>query len=308
MKGKRLRKNAAIAVVAPSGPTPEEKTKKGIAFLESMGYQVLPGESVFSKHGYLSAPDDVRVRDLHWAFADPEIDAVFCLRGGYGTPRLLPLLDYELIRANPKIFVGFSDITALHIAFRQKCGLITFHGPMVGSEMANPNEYNQSWFWRALTRPVPLGRLQNPADGSKLECLVPGVAEGELVGGNLSLLAATIGTPFEIDTKGKVLFLEDIGEEPYRVDRMLTQLILAGKMNDAAGFVLGEWTDCAPKNPEKSFSLIEVLRDRLAPFGKPVLYNLCAGHGDYNITLPLGVKTRLDAGKLELTILESGVE
>jgi muramoyltetrapeptide carboxypeptidase len=272
------------------------------------------GRNVRKRTGYVGGTPEERVADLHDMFRDPEIKAVFCIRGGYGSAHLLDHVDYELIRNNPKIFLGYSDITSLHLAIHKKTGLITFHGPVVLSRFT---EYTQKYFRAALFNTKPLGTLTNPPENNPLRpshtlrTVRPGKARGRLIGGNLSLIAATMGTPYEIDTRGAIFFIEDVGEQPYSVDRMLTQLKLAGKLREAAGIVFGECSECVPRefrpSFESTFSLGEVVDEILGDLPVPVLSGLTIGHTTDQLTLPLGVMASLDADKGELTVAESGV-
>jgi muramoyltetrapeptide carboxypeptidase len=263
------------------------------------------GRNVRKRTGYLGGTPEERVADLHDMFRDPDVKAVFCIRGGYGSTHLLDLIDYELIRRNPKIFLGYSDVTSLHLAIHRRTGLITFHGPVVLSRFT---EYTQKHFRAALFDNKPLGRLTNPSDNDPLRpahtlrVVRPGKARGRLI-------AATMGTPYEIDTKGAILFIEDVGEQPYEMDRMLTQLRLAGKLQAAAGVIFGECSECVPRDFRPSFestlSLGEVVDNILGQLRIPVLSGLTIGHTTDQLTLPLGVMASLDADKGELTIEES---
>jgi muramoyltetrapeptide carboxypeptidase len=254
----------------------------------------------------LAAPDKERAEELNEAFHDDKVNAVFCVTGGYGTLRMLPYLNYEMIRAHPKIFLGYSDITTLHIVLNQNSDLVTFHGPMIASEIGSEfTDYTEKWLLRALQENTPLGELTNPVDGPVLKTINEGEVKGKLVGGNLSLITHGLGTPYEIDTKGKILLIEDTDEPPYRVDRYLTQLWLANKLQDAAGVVIGEFTNYHPLSNEPSLTLWDVLRDRIEDSGKPAIYGLCFGHGKHHLTLPLGVEARLDATHRRIWIEES---
>lgn len=306
IKPKVLAKDAVIGIIAPASGGSEQRAIAGIQWLKEQGFQVKLGASIMNSFGFLSQPDAIRVAELHQMFADPEVAAIVCLRGGYGSMRLLEQLDFELIKKNPKIFVGYSDITALHIAIHQRTGLVTFHGPMVASDMG-PDFSAYSWkaFFHAVMSPTPLGTIPLPEHAPAPFCLYPGIAEGELVGGNLSLLAATLGTPYEIDTTDKLLFLEDVAEAPYRIDRMLTQLLLAGKLQTAAGIVLDVFAGCEKETATPDFSVLEVLQERLTPLSIPVLAGLYFGHTPDKATLPLGVKAKLDSEKGLLIITES---
>ncbi|MFY0546134.1 S66 peptidase family protein [Brevibacillus sp. H7] len=307
-KGKPLLPGDTIGVIAPSSPKPEI-VPTALAELEALGFQVKLGETCRQTYGgYLAGPAEWRAKELNAMFADPEVDGIMCLRGGYGSPQILPLLDYECIADNPKLFIGYSDITALHTALGQRAGLATLHGPMASAGIAHTlDPVSRDYLLRAMTQAEPLGQIVNP-EGEELVCLVDGEASGPIVGGNLSLVAALMGTPYELDTKGKLLFLEDIDEEPYRVDRMLTQLALAGKFSDAAGIILGTWTNCESKKYKDGFGVLDVFREIVVPYGKPTIWNLQAGHGFYNIALPFGVKASMNATDGILVIEESVVE
>ncbi|BBB90163.1 MAG TPA: LD-carboxypeptidase [Methylomusa anaerophila] len=304
IKPKRLRPGDTIGVIAPASPGEPELAAAGVSWLEERGYRVQLGVTIDQTLGYLSGPDAARAADINAMFASPDIAGIVCLRGGYGTMRLLELLDYDNIRTHPKVFVGYSDITALHISIGRRTGLITFHGPMAASDMGKGlSDYTWEYFSRAISAPEPLGPVSNPPAAQPPVFIVPGTAQGYLAGGNLSLIAATLGTPYEIDTCGKILCLEEVGEAPYRIDRMLTQLLLAGKLQNAAGIVFDVCVDCDTEAKPPSFTVAEVLGDRLGNLNKPVLYNLYFGHTADKATLPLGVIAVLDteAGGLVVT-------
>ncbi|SMC89610.1 S66 peptidase family protein [Sporomusa malonica] len=306
IKPRRLCPGDTIGVIAPASPGNQELAAAGTQLLEAKGFRVQLGKTVNQELGYLSGSDMARAADLNAMFAAPDIKGIICLRGGYGTMRLLELLDYELIQKHPKIFVGYSDITALHTSIGQRTGLVTFHGPMVASDMGQDiSPYTWEYFLQAVTTPEPLGPIVNPPLVPVPEFIVPGTAEGCLTGGNLSLIASTLGTPYEIDTCGKILCLEDVGEAPYRIDRMLTQLLLAGKLQAAAGIVFDVCTDCELEAKPPSFTVEEVLRDRLGDLNKPVLINLYFGHTADKATLPLGVKATLRTEDGGLVITEA---
>lgn len=309
MLARHLRLGDTIGVVSPASPVKPEALDRGIDKLKSLGFQVKLGKHAYAKHGYLAGSDRERAEDLNAMFRDPEVDAIICSRGGYGTPRILPYLDYDAIARHPKIFVGFSDITALHVAIRQRTGLVTFHGPMVASDFsqAHVDDYNWPWFEKALMHAAPVGMVEMPSQLPRTECVVAGRAAGELMGGNLSLIAATMGGPYELDPTGKIVLLEEVGEEPYRVDRMLTQLELAGFWQKAAGLVIGESVGCEPSNPENP-SLLAVLRDKLGKLSIPVLYGLPLGHGERKATVPEGIRASLDAEQGILSIEEAAVK
>lgn len=307
-EAKKLKKGDIIGLVGTSGIISEERLIQGIEFVKSLGFNVIVGESCSSKYGYLSGSDEIRARDLNEMFSNQDIRGIFCMRGGYGAPRIMDKIDYDLIKKNPKIFIGYSDITALHTAFNQKAELITYHSPMPSTE-----------FYRGVDEKTLKSFLENIMDIGKnydseeigirnigersLETVVEGIAVGELTGGNLTLIASMLGTPYEIDCRGKILFLEDIDEEPYRIDRMMSQLRLAGKFEEAAGIILGCFTNCEAKQPEKSLTLDQVVKDILVPAGKPILKNLTAGHCLPTLTLPLGKRVRMDSIEKKIEIL-----
>lgn len=300
IKPKTLRPGDRIALVAPSAHVSEEKLAMSIASMEFIGLEYILYPSCTMKHGYLSGPDAQRARDLNDAFADPSIDGVFCLRGGYGAMRLLPLLDYETIRANPKVFIGYSDITALHTAIGQLCGFPTLHSPMPTRGWDSLDEISLASLKANLFSSEPAGSAPLPA-----ETLVPGQARAPLCGGNLSLLAGTLSSPYEIDCRGKLLFIEDVDATHYQIDRNLTALALAGKFRDCAGLIFGSFTDCpdAALPPEDNLSIRQILEEVAAPFGKPAVMGFSTGHSYPFITLPLGTEAALDAsaGTLEFS-------
>jgi len=307
LKPKRLYPGDTIGVIAPASPGDLQSAQAGINWLESQGFQVRAGRTLEETHGYLAGNDTIRAADINAMFASTAVNGIICLRGGYGTMRLLNLIDYELIRTHPKVFVGYSDITALHLSISQRTGLITFHGPMVASDMGReePSLYTQNYFLRAVTSNSPLGTIGNPQSAFPPVWIAPGTAQGTLTGGNLSLIAATLGTPFEIDTRNKILCLEEVGEAPYRIDRMLTQLLLAGKLQQAAGIVFDVCSGCAPEEGSADFTVAEVLEDRLSRLGIPVLSCLHFGHTADKATLPLGIAAMLCSEQGGLTVVES---
>lgn len=292
-----LKKGDQIALIAPSSPVAEERIKPAINAMESLGFEVVIGESCTSKKGFLAGEDEIRADDINMMFADKSIKGIFAMRGGYGSARILDLLDYKTIRKNPKVFAGYSDITALHVALNQKCDLITFHAPMPSSEFyEGVDEYTMSFFKRSIFCNDSLGIMENP-EGQKIETLVKGKAEGRITGGNLTLLASSIGTKYEVDTKGKILFLEDVDEVPYRIDRMLLQLKQSGKFKDAAGIILGQWTRCEAENKENSLELNEIFKELIATENKPTIYNIACGHSTPTMTIPMGAFSKIHDGK-----------
>lgn len=306
IKPRHLRPGDTVSVIAPAGYGDPALTEAGIQWLVEKGFRVQPGRTVGQRRGYLAGSDALRAADINGMFASADIDGIICLRGGYGTMRLLDLIDYSVIRAHPKVFVGYSDITALHLSIGRRTGLVTFHGPMVASDMGKGlSEYTWDYFSRAVAMSEPLGVINNPPQYAPPSFIVPGRARGRLTGGNLSLIAATLGTPCEIDTRGKILCLEEVGEAPYRIDRMLTQLLLAGKLQEAAGIVFDVCAGCDAADEPPGFTVEEVLRDRLGSLPKPVLYNLYFGHTTEKATLPLGVMAELGTRTGGLAVIET---
>ncbi|MDD5863926.1 MAG: LD-carboxypeptidase [Firmicutes bacterium] len=298
---KPLFPGARVALVGPASAVPEEKLQPALDLVRQLGMEPVPYPSCYfaNRDGYFAASDTQRGADINRAFADQTIDGIWCIRGGYGAHRILPLLDAELIRRNPKWFGGYSDVTALHTFLNQVCGLVTYHCTMPSTE-PHPDDYTLGYLKKALFGGLT-GSLSNP-EGQGIRTLVPGQAEGVLCGGNLSLLAASLGTPWEIETKGKLLFLEDIGEKTYRIDSMLTQLRNAGKFRDCAGILLGAWTDCVPEMPERTLTLDEIFAQLIVPTGKPAVMNVACGHCATTMALPMGGNCRLDADKREITL------
>lgn len=304
--GKTLRFGDTVGLIGPSGAIRTSGAlERAIAETERMGFRVKLGESCGQQYGSLSGTDALRARDVNRMFRDDSVDAIFCLRGGYGTMRMLDLLDYEAMAANPKAFLGYSDITAMHIAMLEKAHLATFHGPMPVSCWADAplDDFSRESLYRAIMRPEPIGELVNPPEFAKTT-VQSGACEGMLVGGNLSLVTGVLGTPWELDTRGRILFLEDIGEYTYKLDHMLTHLRLAGKFEDCAGIVLGDFRNCEIEHPGFGFTLEELVRDIIAPCGKPIFMGLRAGHCTPKLTLPFGVQCRMDADACTLTVLE----
>lgn len=294
----RLAPGDTVALVAPSSPTPPEQAEAARLALEELGFRVRMGRSVFSSEprGYAAAPARVRAEDLNRAFADPSVRGIWCLRGGSASIHLLPLLDYRLIARNPKVFVGFSDITNLHTAFQQRCGLVTYHGPMAG--MMPDLERFDDFTRRSLFAALEMGDCLCPENppGEPVTGLRPGRAGGPLTGGNLTLVAATLGTPYQIDARGRVLFLEDVDEQVYRIDHMLHQLKYAGVLEQAAGLVFGDFARCENRYAP-DYGVYELLRDFLADYSKPVLWGVKAGHCSPALTLPLGAMCTIDGDR-----------
>jgi muramoyltetrapeptide carboxypeptidase len=311
VKPKRLAAGDTVGLVLPASAVFEADQ---IAFareqLEAIGFKVEIGRHAFDRAGYFAGRDRDRADDINRMFADDRIAGVVCYTGGWGSPRVLPYLDYDLIARRPKVLIGYSDITALLNAVHQRTGLVTFHGPVGGSTF---EPYTLENFRRVVMTADAPGELQPPPKKpselvdrvNRIVRIAPGKAAGRLAGGNLTMIASLMGTPYEIDTAGAILFLEDTHEELYRIDRMLTQLALGGKLASIAGFVFGRCTECGFTGP--TFSLEEILRDRFGNLGVPAISGLSFGHIEQKLTLPIGVTATLDADAGTLRVDEAAV-
>ncbi len=305
-KAKALKEGNTIGLIAPGSPIPPERYEKAIENMKSLGFEVKYTKRSRLVNGYLAGTDQDRLDDLHQMFMDKEVDGIWCLRGGYGCTRLLPHINYGLIKKNPKVIIGYSDVTALLLAIYQKTGLIGFHGPAAVSEftpytveqikaiiMSSQKEYS-----------IPLSIVNQKKEDTDYhtQVLVEGSAEGKLVGGNLSLLAAMVGTKYLPTFKNKIVFIEDIGEKPYSIDRMLTQLLQATDLAKAAALVLGVFKNC--KAPEKGYSLSlkETIQDRLGNLDIPLVFGFPFGHIPNQCTLPVGLNAALKTKTLELIL------
>lgn len=306
----RLRRGMTVGLVTPaSNAWEDEDIRFAIDVVRSLGFRVKEGANLYQRTQYLAGPDRARAEDINSMFADPDVDAVFCLRGGYGTPRILPMLDYGAIRQNPKVLLGYSDITALLNAIYHRSGLLTFHGPIAAQ---NFTDYTLEEFSKVLVRgeaPVLLGAPPpfESAPGrveseNRITRFRGGKARGRLIGGNLTLMCSLLGTPFEPDFRDKILFLEDVGEAPYRIDRMLTQLWLAGKLDEVAGIVFGKFTEA--DTDENTFSIEHVLRERCGGLEVPVIRGLMIGHVEDQTVVPVGALAELDGDSGTLTLRE----
>ncbi|RAJ15613.1 S66 peptidase family protein [Arenibacter echinorum] len=314
IKPRALKKGDTIGLIAPGYAIKPEVLIEAKETLEKMGFIPYHTDRIHGNHGYFSNTDSERVADLNEMFANKKVDGILCARGGYGCTRIMHLIDYELIRKNPKALIGFSDITALLNGIYQETGLITFHGP-VGSTINDPYsiEQLQNVVMKSTGLPPVIKNVEitDLEEYSKPEydryCINPGVVTGKLVGGSLTLVNALIGTPHEIDFTDAIVFLEDIEEAPYRIDRMLTQLMQGPTFNKAAGIALGVFKGCDSVPDPKSFTLKEVILDRIKPLGIPAVYGMTFGHIENNFTLPLGINAQLDTKKMTLQILEKAV-
>ena len=303
-------------MVAPSAaPNEPERIRFAIDTVESLGFKVKPGAHLYDRDGYLAGSDAARADDLNTMFADDGVDAIWCVRGGYGASRILPALDYALMRRKPKALIGYSDITALHVAIHRHAGLVTFHGP-VAFRAFTPYSLGELkrvlWTGETPVRlggPPPFERAEGRVDWeNRVATLVPGKARGRLLGGNLCLMSHLCGTPYFPDLRGAILFLEDVEEAYYRIDRMLTQIWLSGALAGVAGVAFGKFTNC---NPSPFFlqnrPLDDVLAERCRALGVPAISGIMVGHIDDQTTLPLGCQAELDADAGTLTLLEPGV-
>lgn len=309
IKPPKLSRGDTIAVISPAGPLLDTTLlDSGVRYLERMGYHVVVGRSATRVHGYLAGTDQQRLDDLHLMFADKRVKAIIALRGGYGTTRLLSRINYTLIRRNPKILAGFSDVTALQLALWKKCRLVTFHGPMLSADLAGRiDAFTEEQFWRMVTSAHPAGRIRFPKS-VHLRTLHGGVTSGRLLGGNLSLVCSLLGTPYHPGFKDTILFLEEIAEEPYRIDRMLTQLRNASILANAKGILTGQFTNCVPADMKKpSLTVSRILRENALLTSHPFLANLPFGHVRRKLTFPIGIRAKLDAGGRALEFMEAAV-
>jgi len=307
IKSRALKKGDVIGIISPaSPPSVSEKITKGAEYLERLGYRVKLGKHIHNAHGYLAGTDEERVEDIHDMFSDKTVKAIFALRGGYGTPRLLPFINFSLIKKNPKILVGYSDLTALELAIFKKTSLVTFSGPMVGVEMWKEiDPFTEEHFWATITSKKRLGVLKNPKEYATIRS---GAASGTLLGGNLSIITSLAGTPFLPSFKNAILFFEEVGEECYRLDRMLNQLRLTNIFKKIKGTIIGELTDVKPSDPSKPyFTAEEVLQQYFSNLKKPALSGLAYGHVSQKITIPLGIRGTVNATRKSISFDEAAV-
>lgn len=302
-----LSKGDTIGITAPASPTNAWEIRHSVNKLKSMGFKIDIGETIKNrkeKYKYLSAPDDVRAAEFMEFVKRDDIKAILCGRGGYGITRILPMLDFDEIKSNPKIIIGFSDITALLNAIYLKTGLVCFHGPVAASTFSNyTTDYLEKVIIKSKFKPIV-------CSSSNTITINPGIATGKLIGGNLSMLSGTLGTEYEIDTNGAIIFIEEVDEHPYKIDKMLTQLWLAGKFEDCCGIVVGYFKGLNSRRsfyPGGSYTIKEVLVERIRKFNVPAFQGLQIGHVKDRFTLPIGIKAELDADNKSLTILEPSV-
>ncbi|QCX32327.1 LD-carboxypeptidase [Caloramator sp. E03] len=299
IKPKKLKIGSKIGIIAPASPAyDKDSIERGVNILKEMGFDVVLGDSCFQRHGFLAGEDKIRVNDINKFFMDKSIDAIICLRGGYGTIRILDMIDYDVIRNNPKIFCGYSDITALHFAIFKNTKLVTFHGPMLASDISENDDFTIKKFIECVT-----GNIKGKA--YSLNAINQKDVEGRILGGNLSLICSLLGTAYENLFKDKILFIEDIDEEPYKIDRMLYQLKLCGVFNKVKAVILGQFTNCEAEDKDKSLSFNQVIFDFFSKIQLPIYYDFLVGHEKRKITIPLNVKVRIENNKLYF--MEDGV-
>jgi len=308
---KRLKKGAMIGLVTPGGTIRKEQLLETVEKLKRMGFRTYYKESVLSEYGYFAGTDQERADELMHMFTNENVDAILCVRGGYGSIRILDLLDYDQIQQNPKALIGYSDITALLTSIYERTGLITFHGPLGISSF---NDFTYDSFERVLMKPrkqyiYPYEREANSDNNIEYDIYTihEGKAEGELIGGNISVLDSMIGSVYEHDFENKIVYLEEIDEQTYRVDKMLFHLLYATNLNKAAGIVLGVFDDCNFNKEEPKLTLKQAIADLLMPLGIPVSYGLSFGHIATMITIPNGIKASMNADKNTLKLLEKAV-
>lgn len=313
IKPPALKAGATIGLISPGGVVDDALVANSVKNLEALGFKVRIGKNIHAVRGGYAGTIAQRLEDLHAMFADRDVHAIWTARGGSGCTGLLPFIDYALITRHPKILIGYSDITALHLAIHRMTGLVTFHGPVAASSMT---DYSLDHALSVLTEPVPEYQMNMSIENDRraadqpqyrARTLRPGVAEGRLTGGNLSMLCALIGTPFAADIRKHLLFLEDVGEAPYRIDRMLTQLDQSAGLAHAAGAMLGVFERTNRQNEERGLSLDEVIDDHFASLNIPSVYGYSFGHIRHQLTLPIGIRARLDTGAQTLTLLEPAV-
>jgi len=294
IKPLRLERGHGIGIIAPAGPVDHSELQPSINLLDSLGYRIIQAPHLYQRQGYLAGSDDSRLEDLHSMFQNEDVKAIFCARGGYGTLRLLDKINYDLISRNPKVIVGYSDITALLLAIYKKTKLVTFHGPVVREVKENENQ-NLRLFLDLFSAPNSL-RL----DLKKGEALIPGKARGILLGGNLSLISHLIGTPFMPALRETILFIEERGEALYRIDRMLTHLRLSGLLNGIRGLIMGRFIDCGDIS-----DINDLIMDIVSGLNMPIVSGLPVGHEVQNITVPLGLQATLDTEKMMISVDDS---
>ena len=305
LKPQALKPGDTIAISSPAGAVWDAAQVETFSnILKGFGFKVVLGKTLSEKYGYFAGTDELRAGELNSLFADKSIKGIFCMKGGWGCARLLDKLDFELIKRNPKILIGFSDITTLLVAITAKTGLVTFHGPVGNSGW---NAWTSSVFKSVVMNNDGLPLFLNPSTEEPFVTIHPGKARGELIGGNLTVIASLMGTMYLPDWKGKILFLEEVKEEPYSIDRLLTQLKLCGVLDAISGFVFGRCAKCLAEEPQKAFTFQEVLSQHLKPLGIPAFYGAMIGHIENKLTVPLGIQAEIDAERGSIQLLEAAV-
>jgi muramoyltetrapeptide carboxypeptidase len=305
LKPPALKAGDMVAISSPAGAVWDPKQVESfVEILKNLGFRVRTGQTLKEKYGYFAGTDEQRAKELNAFFEDPEIKGIFCMKGGWGCARILPLLDYKLIRTNPKIIIGFSDITSLLLGIQSKTGLVTFHGPVGNSGW---NDFTVDYLKRVLMNKERVKYSGTGKEEDKPLVLRKGIANGVLAGGNLSVLVSMMGTAYLPDWENKILFLEDTGEEPYKIDRMLTQLKLCGVMDKISAFVFGKCVKCLAEEPVKAFTFQQVLEQQMAPLNIPAFSGAMIGHIENKLTIPLGIKAQVDAERGTITLLEQAV-
>jgi muramoyltetrapeptide carboxypeptidase len=308
VKPRKISPGSTIAIVAPAGPPDLERLKKGAGFLKKRGYGIRIFPQVRRKLGYLAGDDHSRAEAINKAFEDVNIDAIICARGGYGSLRILEYIDFDIIRANPKVFVGYSDITVLLLSIYKRAGLVTFHGPMAAVEFGRRlRPYTIERLFSTVESSAVAGEIKKPS-GYRLERICGGKAEGRIVGGNLSLMTKLVGSRFLPSFKNRIVFLEDTEEEAYRIDGYLSQLIRGTDFASARAYIIGEFTRAEPRYGYiKGWRVKQVIRDYFSRLGRPCIYGFPCGHGSEKITIPTGIRVALDADKKSVSFKEAGV-
>lgn len=305
IKPAALKSGDTVAITSPAGAVWDDKqTETFTAILKSFGFNIIHGKTLTEKFGYFAGTDELRANEINELFANKNVKGIFCMKGGWGCARILDKIDYGLIEKNPKVLIGFSDITALLIAIKTKTGLTTFHGPVGNSGW---NDFTKSVFTSVTMITKTFHFPENPASENTIVTINSGKVTGELVGGNLTVLSSLIGSGYLPDWKNKILFLEEVKEEPYSIDRMLTQLKLSGILNSISGFIFGKCAKCLAEEPQKSFTFHEVIMQHIQPLGIPAFYGTMIGHIENKLTVPLGIKASMDAEKGTISLDESSV-
>jgi len=305
IKPSALKFGDTVAISSPAGAVWDDKQIEIFTnILKGFGFKVVLGKTLYEKFGYFSGSDEFRAKELNDFFADKNIKAIFCMKGGWGCARIIDKINYDQIKGNPKILIGFSDITTLLIAITAKTGLITFHGPVGNSSW---NDYTKNVFSEVCIKGNAHTFPENPVLEDKIVTINNGVAKGQLVGGNLTVLTGIMGSNYLPNFKNKILFLEEAKEEPYSIDRMLTQLKLCGVLDSINGFVFGKCAKCLAEEPLKAFTFDEVINQHIKPLGIPAFYGSMIGHIENKFTIPLGINAQINADIGRITLLESAV-